>query len=410
MNDYNSERSRSTRDAVELAEGFLRSEGTDISIEKFGNKIKTVECRLFSNNIVTIGKGKGIGEQSIASAIFEAIEHRYYHSLISNKKLVKKPVDLNGVDNFLVGGSPDFELFQLDPAVSLSRIVFTDAVSKEEVLFPAVLAHPRFSSDCEIEKGFLARSTLGRYSTNSGVASGTTRDEAILHALLELIERDALGLELLQTIFSRVPSAVRIIRRNGLPANLASLIADVELEAGGRITLMVITSDIGVPSVLAKLALSGDGEVYFGSGASLNPQIAIQRSVLEALQGFHVYAHLMSRPNISELRSDRPSSPYQRCLLEYGVYDYYGAECFVDFMEAFSESVPSMMTVEEQIKSVSSRLQRANVSYYTSDLCCGPVSVVYVIAPRLERFFLVTTGLMVAPGSRGRAVLESPRR
>lgn len=141
-------------------------------------------------------------------------------------------------------------------------------------------------------------------STN-GLASGNSPEEAICHALCEVIERDA---ETLADIGGRrVVAAARSgllrgvtaeaavawvsrryprISRAGLPADAADLVARVEA-AGARLDMWHITSDVGVPTVLAVVSQDlGEGfsHRYGGAGTHPDARTALVRAVTEAVQ------------------------------------------------------------------------------------------------------------------------------
>lgn len=121
-------------------------------------------------------------------------------------------------------------------------------------------------------------------STN-GLAAGPTQEHALLHALLELIERDAVCL----WGFRRDPAA---LARAFDPASLGDRTID-ELVArltsrGFRLNLFDLTTDIGIPVVYAVLAEAEGASRHFdaATGAGCHPvaAIAARRAIIEAAQ------------------------------------------------------------------------------------------------------------------------------
>jgi len=123
--------------------------------------------------------------------------------------------------------------------------------------------------------------------TSTGLASGNTLEEAICHALCELIERDAWTLADLLTgngspeHFERYPeidlgaadSRIRGMLRQFAKAGLQPLVKDM-------------TSDVGVPSIMASSA-EETGAIplaHLGFGAHPDPMVAVSRAISELAQ------------------------------------------------------------------------------------------------------------------------------
>jgi len=114
---------------------------------------------------------------------------------------------------------------------------------------------------------------------SSGLASGNIREEAICHAIEELIERDAL----MQFLF-RAKYRQEDIRRtyprialDSLPARCAELVERFH-RAGRRVTLLDLTTDVGVCTVLS------DVSGCAGFGAALDAERAVIRALTESAQ------------------------------------------------------------------------------------------------------------------------------
>jgi ribosomal protein S12 methylthiotransferase accessory factor len=120
----------------------------------------------------------------------------------------------------------------------------------------------------------------GLRATTNGLASGNSRDEAALHALYEVVERDAL---------SR-PSAAELARAPvvdpdsvGDPACRAML--DAIAAAGSLVSLTCLPSRFGVPTFKCLVWGWDFPVVCGGSGSHHDPAVALSRAVTEAAQG-----------------------------------------------------------------------------------------------------------------------------
>ncbi len=117
----------------------------------------------------------------------------------------------------------------------------------------------------------------------NGLASGNALDEALVHALLELIERDAV------TLFHLLPPFVRAQRRvraEDIDDPLCRELLDMVARAGLEMALWDASADTQVPVFLAALADPADATVgiFRGYGAHLDAPIALARAITEAAQ------------------------------------------------------------------------------------------------------------------------------
>jgi ribosomal protein S12 methylthiotransferase accessory factor len=396
--------------AIQQAIRLSNELGLILELTIAGDALQTSNCRVIApNGASNSGRGKGIGAQSLASAIFEAIEHHYY-STEDVELLPIIPLDLHGRDNALVGCSPNFESLAESGEVPLSRLSFKPIGQQiGDLQFPAFLMDPFFEPKNSTEKKVLQDFKLLRYSTNSGTASGSTETEALLHGLLETIERDAIGVELLKVIFRQDPHPVRHLSLESLPAGLQDLTRLACSEATATIDLWDITTDLGIPAVLAALSPNGSRSAKcFGSGASLSASYAIERAVLEALQCFHTYTVFNSMRPLFGILDYEANTFYQRCYLEAGHFDYRGGSTEIEFNKmsqphAFDRTV----SPPEQMTYLVDLLFRHGMGVYGRSIFADQIHVTQVVVPKLERFHLVSQGIPVVPNARGRAVLAN---
>lgn len=139
-----------------------------------------------------------------------------------------------------------------------------------QVLLPAELVFVPWDGDGDTPPLF-------GWSSN-GLASGNTVEEATVHALLEVMERDTLAL-------NRAADASRAIDTATLPAPFAEL-AERWAAAGVRLSVRWLPGAFGLPCFGAWLheADSADVNIAAGSGLHLQPRVALARAVCEAAQ------------------------------------------------------------------------------------------------------------------------------
>jgi thioglycine synthase len=218
---------------------------------------------------ITVYNGKGATiEESRISAIMEGIE-RYSSELHDRRpelapypymqmsgRNVLDPKDLilpQGTDlDRLMPWTEGYDIANDEPILVLSNAVF----------------HP-------LPPGF-----RGPFRTNTnGLASGNTLEEAVFHALSEVIERDAWSL--VEACRDTGPRVVNITD--------GPLIAMQEKFAKAQVDVMVrdITSDIGIPTMAAvsdDVLLKDPMLLTIGIGTHTSARIAVMRALTEVAQ------------------------------------------------------------------------------------------------------------------------------
>ncbi len=165
-----------------------------------------------------------------------------------------------------------------DGFTSLEWVMGYDLMNDVEVFVPAnAVFHPYIPN---------AGSKLFRSNTH-GLASGNTIEEAILHGLLEVIERDALSI----AEYTRNPGKEIILSESdGLNYELKRKME----ETGIKVKVWLLESDIEIPTVVTALddtVLKDPALLVMGAGAHLSPEIAVTRALTEAAQSRVVQIH-----------------------------------------------------------------------------------------------------------------------
>ena len=120
----------------------------------------------------------------------------------------------------------------------------------------------------------------GFHTDSNGCAAGNTREEAIVQGFLELVERDAYAI----WWYNRLQRAEVDLKQfdNSYVRDLQAQFAD----AGRRLWVLDITSDLGIPTYVAIMhwMQNGHENIEFGSGAHFDRRIALLRSLTELTQ------------------------------------------------------------------------------------------------------------------------------
>lgn len=245
-----------------------------------------------SPDVLSVYNGKGLTKlDAKVGAVMEAVERHAAFAppacgLISAAAAEDRPVL-----------HPEELVLPLHPEFSgetrHALVAGFDLLTGENVLVPAqavtLTVTPQYGEPCY------------SLTTTNGVAAGNTPEEAICHALCELIERDAWTLAELRA--RHLPQQLRNHNRwggdrgddlgafadvdvTGAPAPIRALVRRFA-EAGVQLRLKDITSDIGIATVMATtFERDGPNDVmaHVGLGTHPDANVAITRALTEVAQ------------------------------------------------------------------------------------------------------------------------------
>jgi len=217
-----------------------------------------------------------------AGAIAEAIEVALFELRTPPDSKAAYPVSKLKTFGFPLSATAKEEWYEVDQEPVLHY------KSGSEVLFPSDLVW----LDHRENSPFLRSS--------NGQALGATFEDAILQGLYECIERDAMTLTGL--IEKEEGGLAPVISLSDAPDAIGLLVHKID-KAGLCVFVQRITLDIPLPIYCAYLLDPGESHAPFmGYGTSIFDSVAVEKAILEAIQGRAVY--------IAGARDDIPSSRY----------------------------------------------------------------------------------------------------
>jgi ribosomal protein S12 methylthiotransferase accessory factor len=254
------------------------------------------------------GKGRSLLHAK-ASALMEAIEryssfsNNYEGTLIrgSYVELSRSYMKVLHPDEVLEPTRDDI----FDEKEIMDFVSGFDVLNREEVLVPAQIAFSRYTANHQVSSPFL-------YSHTNGLASGNTMEEAICHALCEVIERDAVSIADLcasyipYTILERIGRSFDALKRHGTERLVddPTIYSDINirgikvnsikslLEKFDRCNITLLIKDItqkeiGIPTFVASSAewITTDyGFFAKGYGTHPDAELALIRAITEMSQ------------------------------------------------------------------------------------------------------------------------------
>lgn len=228
---------------------------------------------------LSVSQGKGLSADAArASGLMEALE--LFHA-----ERIRAPLKRLSAREMRAGHRiPEPDLLPVEPGgpfretASLLWIEGLDLLSEEPVWVPYELV----SMDCTRP---LPPGSGAFLMSSNGLASGNARSEAVVHALCEVVERDALARVAAGDDGSDPP----VVDLDTVDDDDSRSVLERFAAAGLEVTVWDVTSEVGVPCFKAAI-VDAPGQVRrrarasFGAGCHPTRSIAFLRALTEAAQ------------------------------------------------------------------------------------------------------------------------------
>lgn len=352
-----------------------------------------------SGNPLAYSLGKGAGRQSMASALYELWQH-YQHEL-GQRGLAARPdgVRVLPIADVLaqpgLRGEAMLHRFAEDhPGARVACLELLPVNGSGDSLWypafprcPSLRWYPVPGDDVTYE-------SYVRYAYDNGTACGATEADAVLHGLLEVVERDAVSLALLDW-YAADPPRAHAVPLHTLPESLRPLAALATDYLGVPPLLLDVTSDLGVPAFAALPARATRHLGLLGSGASLDPTYAAERALTELVQCWFTADLDVDATHGERLAALEPWPVLHRCA----VLDPAGLEAAA--LPTERDWSGAARTVDEQIAALTEVLSRHGFQPWT--FRWNPADshpVLTVVVPGLDSFAMVHNAVPVLPTGR----------
>jgi ribosomal protein S12 methylthiotransferase accessory factor len=370
-----------------------------------GRPTASVRLRDRAGQHVASGGGKGAGAQCTASAALEALEHLHLDRGLPTAR--SRPAEVRSLAAAEVADQPQLDgdtlvrrLAAEHPGSLVECLRYVSPWTGAAVWYPAFIKNPRYRRHPGGDERRDLRA-YHRYSSGNGTAGGVNPVEAVLHGTLELVKRDAVSLAYLDWYLDgRGP--LQRIDPDCLPDDLAELVELARRVLGAPRLLLDVTTDLGIPVVLALPSRRTPAAPMPGAGASLDGRYAVERALDELLQVVSA-ERIETRERRDRLLRGRMLDPWPDLR---AVFDLDPEQLLR--LGAVPVAVPQSVAVTRgpvaQLSRVTDLLAAAGLTLFTSPWT-PPESLVAVhstLVPGLESFCLVQTGVPVRPTGRAR--------
>ncbi|MBQ2666616.1 YcaO-related McrA-glycine thioamidation protein [Methanobrevibacter sp.] len=266
---------------IEINEEKLKVAGitriADITdLDRIGLPIYTAIRPTAEEGAISIYGGKGITrDHAKASAMMEGFERYSAERHESDETTIATLNEISDLGDYINPESlnlpKDFKKENLD-SMKLEWSLAKDIITDKDYYIPTnAIYHPYINNDSE---------SLFKSNTN-GLASGNILEEAILHGIFEVIERDA------WSIFELTHKNYAQIDLDSIESDIVNDTIDKFESEGIKIKLMDFTADINVPTIAASAddtVTKDAGLLTLGMGTHLDPEVAILRALTEVAQ------------------------------------------------------------------------------------------------------------------------------
>ncbi len=327
---------------------------------------------------VSVYGGKGISkDHAKASAMMEGFERYSAERQESDESIVATVDEIREKGKYIDPKSlnlpKEFEKRDLN-SVKLEWSIVHDLITDEDYFIPTnAIFHP-YTHENNIESLFK--------SNTNGLASGNILEEAILHGIFEVIERDAW-------------SIFELTHKNYSQINIDSIESDLinetinKFESNGiNIKLMDFTADIKVPTIAASSddTITKDaGLLTLGIGTHLDPEVAILRALTEVAQS---RATQINGAREDTVRADFAREAGYERMKRINKYYFKQEEEQVNLSDIENNSTTSIIKDLEIVKEELISNDIKHVLYYDLTRPELDVSVVRVIIPEMELYAL----------------------
>ncbi|AMD16982.1 hypothetical protein TL18_02440 [Methanobrevibacter sp. YE315] len=368
---------------IEINEDKLKTAGitriADITdLDRIGMPVYTAIRPTAEDGAISIYGGKGVSkDHAKASAMMEGFE-RYSAEKQDRDETIIATIDEIGQKGDYVNPKSlnlpqKFEKEDIGN-LTLEWNLAHDLISGNDYYVPSNAVFHPYTHDASIQSLFK--------SNTNGLASGNILEEAILHGMFEVIERDA------WSIFELTHKNYAQINTDSIESELINETIDKFESNGIKIKLMDFTADIEIPTIAASAddTITRDaGLLTLGMGTHLDPEVAILRALTEVAQS---RATQINGAREDTVRADFAREAGYERMKRINKFYFKEEEEKINLQDIENKSTTS---VSEDIDIVKEELMANDIKQILYTDLTRPeldVSVVRIIIPEMELYAL----------------------
>ena len=374
------------RKTIEINEDKLKIAGitriADITdLDRIGLPIYTAIRPTAEDGAISIYGGKGISkDHAKASAMMEGFERYSAEKQDDDEVIVANIDEISKKGDYINPVSlnlpKDFKKENLE-SLQLEWTLAKDIISGKDFYIPTnAIFHP-YIHDNQVQSLFK--------SNTNGLASGNILEEAILHGMLEVIERDA------WSIFELTHKNYAQIDLESIESELVNDIIEKFESEGIKIKLMDFTADIKIPTIAASAddtVTKDAGLLTLGMGTHLDPEVAILRALTEVAQS---RATQINGAREDTVRADFAREAGYERMKRINKYYFRDEEEKINLSNIENKSTSSITKDIEIVKNELMANDIEKILYVDLTRPELDVSVVRIVIPEMELYALDPT-------------------
>ncbi len=368
---------------IEINEDKLKTAGitriADITdLDRIGLPVYTAIRPTAEYGGVSVYGGKGISkDHAKASAMMEGFE-RYSAERQDRDEIILSSVnEISAKGNYIDPKSlnlpKEFEKKDISD-IRLEWSMAHDLITDKDYYIPTNAIYHPYTHDNNVESLFK--------SNTNGLASGNILEEAILHGIFEVIERDAWSIfELTHKNYSQID--LDTIESETINETIEKFTSN-----GINIKLMDFTAYIDFPTIAASAddTVTRDaGLLTLGIGTHLDPEVAILRALTEVAQS---RATQINGAREDTVRADFAREAGYERMKRINKYYFKQEEEQISLSDIENKSTTSINEDLEIVKNELTSNEIKHVLYHDLTRPELDVSVVRVVIPEMELYTL----------------------
>jgi ribosomal protein S12 methylthiotransferase accessory factor len=366
---------------IEINEDKLKAAGitrvADITdLDRIGMPVFTAIRPTAEDGAISIYGGKGITkDHAKASAMMEGFERYSAEKQDGDKTIIATADEISEKGEHVELKSLNLpqKLEKEDlSSMKLEWNLAHDLISGNDYYVPSNAVFHPYNHENDVE-------TLFKSNTN-GLASGNVLEEAILHGIFEVIERDAWSIfELTHKNYSQINS-------DSIKSDLINETIDKFESNGIKIKLMDFTADIKIPTIAASAddTVTRDaGLLTLGMGTHLDPEVAVLRALTEVAQS---RATQINGAREDTVRADFAREAGYERMKRINKFYFKQEETQIDLGDIENRSTTSIAKDMEIVKDELTANGIGRILYTDLTRPELEVSVVRVIIPEMELY------------------------
>ncbi len=347
-------------------------------LDRIGLPIYTAIRPTAEEGAVSIYGGKGITkDHAKASAMMEGFERYSAERQDSDETIAANLDEISQIGEYINPKSlnlpKEFEKNDIKD-LKLEWSVSHDIISDKDYFIPTNAIYHPYTHENDVQSLFK--------SNTNGLASGNVLEEAILHGMFEVIERDA------WSIFELTHKNYSQINLDSIESEIVNDTLNKFESEGIKIKLMDFTADINIPTIAASAddTITKDaGLLTLGMGTHLDPEVAILRALTEVAQS---RATQINGAREDTVRADFSREVGYERMKRINKYYFKQEEEQINISDIENKATTSITQDIEIVKDELIKNDIEKILYVDLTRPELDVSVVRVIIPEMELFAL----------------------